>query len=426
MIEKKLHSTATKEETAILVALIRQGQQVEKVEEYLDELAFLASTSGIKTLHSFTQRMEKPDTRTFVGKGKLEEIQAYVIAHEVDMVIFDDDLSPAQVRNLEAELNDVESGRTCKILDRSLLILNIFSQRAQTSQAKTQVELAQYQYLYPRLTRMWTHLSKQKGGVGMRGPGEKELETDRRIVKDRIALLRDKLDKIEKQSVTQRKNRDRMVRVALVGYTNVGKSTLMNLISKSEVFAENKLFATVDATVRKVVLENIPFLLTDTVGFIRKLPTNLIESFKSTLDEVREADILFHVVDVSHPGFSEQIEVVNSTLASIGAADKPTVLVFNKIDQYNPERFEEEEGVEVQQPLSLEQLKESYLNKGEDHVVFISALDRENIEEFRQVLVDFVKEKYYQIFPNYLEESKLYGYHSDNGDGTQDNTSNLE
>jgi GTP-binding protein HflX len=409
MIEKRTsHPTAERQETAVLVALVTQNQPLEKTQEYLDELEFLASTSGVKTLYRFIQKMEKPDNKTFVGKGKYEEIQAYVLTHEVDMVIFDDDLSPAQVRNLEAGLNDPLNGRNCKILDRSLLILNIFSQRAQSSQAKTQVELAQYQYLYPRLTRMWTHLSKQKGGVGMRGPGEKELETDRRIVKDRISLLKDKLEKVDKQSQTQRKNRDRMVRVALVGYTNVGKSTLMNLLSKSEVFAENKLFATVDSTVRKVVFGRIPFLLTDTVGFIRKLPTNLIESFKSTLDEVREADILLHVVDVSHPSFEDQIKVVNSILVSIGAGEKPTILVFNKIDKLSPETYEHEEEEASSRPLSLEQLKATYLNKEDDRVVFISATDRDNIDELREVMLEVVRNKHYMIFPNYLEDENEY------------------
>ncbi|MFP4092784.1 MAG: GTPase HflX, partial [Cyclobacteriaceae bacterium] len=319
-------STAKRKETAVLVALINQAQPEYKVNEYLEELAFLAETSGAITMKKFTQKLDKPDTAFFVGKGKLDEIKEYVDAHEVDMVIFDDDLTPSQVRNIENKLQ-------CKILDRSLLILNIFSLRAKTAQAKSQVELAQYQYILPRLTRMWSHLSKQKGGIGMRGPGEKELETDRRIVRDKIALFNKKLDKIDKQNATRRKAREQVVRVALVGYTNVGKSTLMRLLSKSDVFAENKLFATVDSTVRKVVINRIPFLLTDTVGFIRKLPHALIECFKSTLDEIREADVLLHVVDASHPSFEEQISVVNKTLAEIGASDKPTLLVFNKVDQ---------------------------------------------------------------------------------------------
>jgi GTP-binding protein HflX len=415
-------------ETAVLVALVTQKQTAEQTKEYLDELAFLAETSGVKTIKSFTQKLDRPDTRTFVGKGKLEEIQTFIIENPVDSIIFDDDLTPAQVRNLEAEFKEI------KVLDRSLLILNIFSMRAQTAQARVQVELAQYQYLYPRLTRMWTHLSRQKGGTGMRGPGEKELETDRRIVKDRIAFLKEKLSKIDKQSVTRRKERDRLVRVALVGYTNVGKSTLMRTMAKTDVFAENKLFATVDSTVRKVTLGNIPFLLTDTVGFIRKLPTTLIESFKSTLDEVREADILLHVVDVSHPNFEEQIEVVNQTLADIKAADKPMVLVFNKMDQFEPkdewlekasptgndELLDDEDvnhdiavPVAVRKKTALEYLKKTYLTHKADHVAFISAETGENVGELRELLYDLVKEKHYQIYPNWvyvpLSESAEYG-----------------
>lgn len=413
-------------ETAVLVALITQKQTADQTKEYLDELAFLAETSGVKTIKSFTQKLDRPDTRTFVGKGKLEEIQTFILDNPVDTVIFDDDLTPAQVRNLEAEFKEI------KVLDRSLLILNIFSMRAQTAQSRVQVELAQYQYLYPRLTRMWTHLSRQKGGAGMRGPGEKELETDRRIVKDRIAFLKEKLSKIDKQSVTRRKERDRLVRVALVGYTNVGKSTLMRTMAKTDVFAENKLFATVDSTVRKVTLGNIPFLLTDTVGFIRKLPTTLIEAFKSTLDEVREADVLVHVVDVSHPLFEEQIEVVNATLADIKAADKPMVLVFNKMDQFNPRKewqeqpdgigtdyFEEDSHevaivpADVQRKTALEHLKKTYLAQKADHVVFISAQTGENISELRELLYDLVKEKHYYIYPNWvnvpLAETAEYG-----------------
>ncbi|RIV19339.1 GTPase HflX [Fibrisoma montanum] len=403
-------------ETAVLVALVTQKQTAEQTKEYLDELAFLAETSGIRTVKTFVQKLERPDTRTFVGKGKLEEIQTYITDNPVDTIIFDDDLTPAQVRNLEGEFKEI------KVLDRSLLILNIFSMRAQTAQARVQVELAQYQYLYPRLTRMWTHLSRQKGGVGMRGPGESELETDRRIVKDRIAFLKEKLEKIDKQSQTRRKERDRLARVALVGYTNVGKSTLMRTMAKADVFAENKLFATVDSTVRKVVLGNIPFLLTDTVGFIRKLPTTLIESFKSTLDEVREADILLHVVDVSHPSFEEHIEVVSSTLTDIGAANKPTILVFNKIDQFEPkedlayELVQEQEGeipVAVRKQTALQYLKKTYLTQKAEHVVFISAQNRENIEELRELLYNLVKEKHFTIYPNWvnvpLSESAEYG-----------------
>ncbi len=417
-------------ETAILVALITQRQTMEKTQEYLDELAFLAETSGVKTMRSFTQRLERPDIRTYVGKGKLEEIKTYITAEPVDTVIFDDDLSPSQVRNIEAELPNI------KVLDRSLLILNIFSMRAQTAQSRVQVELAQYQYVFPRLTRMWSHLSSQKGGVGMRGPGEKELETDRRIVKDRIAFLKEKLAKIDRQSQTRRKERDRLVRVALVGYTNVGKSTLMRTLAKADVFAENKLFATVDSTVRKVVLGNIPFLLTDTVGFIRKLPTTLIESFKSTLDEVREADLLLHVVDVSHPSFEEQIEVVKATLAEIGAGDKPMILVFNKMDQFEPRaewladtgfhQTDDDEPtaddadllelvhgheVAVGQPMpiavrrqtALAYLRRTYLSKTAEHVVFISAQKSQNINELRELVYELVRAKHYQIYPNWLD-----------------------
>lgn len=438
MIDTPIKSTSRPVETAVLVALVTQKQTADQTKEYLDELAFLAETSGIKTRRSFTQKLDRPDTRTFVGKGKLEEIQTFIIENPVDIIIFDDDLTPAQVRNLEAEFKEI------KVLDRSLLILNIFSMRAQTAQARVQVELAQYQYLFPRLTRMWTHLSRQKGGTGMRGPGEKELETDRRIVKDRIAFLKEKLTKIDKQSVTRRKERDRLVRVALVGYTNVGKSTLMRTMAKADVFAENKLFATVDSTVRKVTLGNIPFLLTDTVGFIRKLPTTLIESFKSTLDEVREADILLHVVDVSHPNFEEQIEVVNATLADIKAADKPMVLVFNKLDQFVPkddlfghtiipENAESapdddmiqaadvsaadvsvaEVPVAVRKQNALDYLKKTYLTKKADYVAFISAQTGENIHELRELLYQLVKDKHYQIYPNWvnvpLAESAEYG-----------------
>ncbi|MGB3851009.1 MAG: GTPase HflX [Tunicatimonas sp.] len=392
-------STAAVPETAVLVALITQQQNEQKVNEYLDELAFLAETSGAITLERFTQRTDKPDVTTFVGKGKLEEIAAYVKEHDVDMVIFDDDLSPSQVRNIERALE-------CKVLDRSLLILNIFSLRAKTAQAKSQVELAQYQYILPRLTKMWTHLSKQKGGIGMRGPGEKELETDRRIVRDRIALFSQKLEKIDKQSVTRRKSRQKVVRVALVGYTNVGKSTLMRLLSKSDVFAEDKLFATVDSTVRKVVVGNIPFLLTDTVGFIRKLPHTLIECFKSTLDEVREADVLLHVVDVSHPSFEEQIKVVDDILAEIGAADKPTLLVFNKIDKLMNQSHENgpaasEEDLDYQPPVTLEQLEATYLSNGKHDAIFVSAEQRTNFSKLREAIFDKVADKYYKIYPNY-------------------------
>ena len=397
-------STAVKKETAVLVALITQHQPEAKVKEYLDELAFLAETSGAITLERFTQRTDKPDVTTFVGRGKLEEIEQYVKEHQVDMVIFDDDLTPSQVRNIERALE-------CKVLDRSLLILNIFSIRAKTAQAKSQVELAQYQYILPRLTKMWSHLSKQKGGIGMRGPGEKELETDRRIVRDRIALFSKKLEKIDKQSITRRKSRQKVVRVALVGYTNVGKSTLMRLLSKSDVFAEDKLFATVDSTVRKVVIGRIPFLLTDTVGFIRKLPHTLIECFKSTLDEVREADVLLHVVDVSHPSFEEQIAVVDNILKEIGAADKPTLLVFNKIDQllshdHQLNGYDQVEGgIDYQPPVTLAQLEATYLGRGRHDAIFISAENRTNSDKLREAIYEKVADKYYKIYPNYEREA---------------------
>lgn len=413
-------STAKRKETAVLVALINQSQPEYKVEEYLDELAFLAETSGAITKKKFTQKLDKPDVTYFVGKGKLDEIKTYVQANDIDMVIFDDDLSPSQVRNLENKLK-------CKILDRSLLILNIFSIRAKTAQAKAQVELAQYQYLLPRLTKMWTHLSKQKGGIGMRGPGEKELETDRRIVRDKIALFNKKLEKIDKQNATRRKARQQVVRVALVGYTNVGKSTLMRLLSKSEVFAENKLFATVDSTVRKVVIGRIPFLLTDTVGFIRKLPHALIECFKSTLDEIREADVLLHVVDASHPSFEEQISVVKSTLTEIGVSDKPTLLVFNKVDKlmkeaYQPsvnghdisengevaETVENVEEIDYHPPLTLEQLEATYMGSGTEDAIFISAVDKLNIDKLRQAIYDKVADKYFTIYPNYVQNGMYY------------------
>jgi GTP-binding protein HflX len=401
--KKKSYSTAEEPETAVLVAVSTQKQTALQTKEYLEELAFLARTLGINTLKTFTQNLEKTDIKTYTGKGKLEEIQIYITANPVDMVIYDDDLTPSQVRNLEKIFKDV------KVIDRSLLILDIFAMRAQTAQAKLQVELAQYQYMYPRLTRLWTHLSRQSGvGVGMRGPGETELETDRRIIKERIAFLKEKLEKVDRQSTTRRKERDRLVRVAIVGYTNVGKSTLMNGLSKADVFAENKLFATVDSTVRKVNMENIPFLLTDTVGFIRKLPTTLIESFKSTLDEVREADILVHVVDISHPTFEEHLAVVNDTLVEIGAADKPTILVFNKIDLYNPTFHSEDELIDDQLEEAptesvLEQLKKSYLAHKADDVVFVSAAKKENMQELRNKLFSLVKGKHFAIYPNWLD-----------------------
>ena len=383
MIEKKLYDTAKPQEKAILVAVAPKQQEERLTQDYLDELDFLSTTAQAVVLKRFVQKLERPDHSTYVGKGKLEEIMAWMEENPVDLVIFDDDLSPAQVRNLEAALK-------VKILDRSLLILYIFSMRAQTAQAKTQVELAQYQYMLPRLTRLWTHLSKQRGGIGNRGPGEKELETDRRIVNDRISFLKEKLREIDKQSVTRRKNREKIVRVALVGYTNVGKSTLMNLLSKSDVFAENKLFATVDATVRKVVWDNIPFLLTDTVGFIRKLPTHLIESFKSTLDEIREADVLVHVADVAHPAHEHHIEVVNGILADLKCAEKPTLLVFNKADLLPLQDGEERPA-------------------GESRAVFISAEKRQNIDQLREAMLREIKKAHRQIFPNWLESEVFSG-----------------
>lgn len=408
MLNTTLQSTAKPQETAILVGVISQKQNADKTKEYLDELAFLAETSGVQTKKVFVQRLTTPDQKTFVGKGKLEEILTWITINPVDTIIFDDELSPSQVRNLERAFENI------KVLDRSLLILNIFSQRAQSDQAKRQVELAQYKYLLPRLTRMWTHLSKQKGGIGMRGPGEKELETDKRIVQDRISLLKEKLLKIDKQSATRRKERDRIVRVSLVGYTNVGKSTLMQRIAKTEVFAENKLFATIDSTVRKVVLAQIPFLLTDTVGFIRKLPTTLIESFKSTLDEIREADILIHVVDISHVSFEEHIEIVNTTLADIGANDKPTLLVFNKLDQYEPESNEgldKHLATEEDLKINLERFRNSYLQKNTENVVFISATENQNIAELREVLVKLVQERHFQIYPNWdASQNPMYDW----------------
>ncbi|KOY86126.1 GTPase HflX [bacterium 336/3] len=400
MIEKKkFPETQAEKEKTILVAVHTPEQTTEQTKEYLDELAFLAETANIEVVKRFIQNLQKPHPKTYLGTGKIQEIAEYIQTNKVETVIFDDDLSPSQVKHLEEILK-------CKILDRSLLILNIFALRAKTAQAKTQVELAQYQYILPRLTRMWSHLSKQKGGVGMRGPGEKELETDRRIVNDKISLLKEKLKEIEKQSNTRRKSRKNMVRVALVGYTNVGKSTLMNLLSKSDVFAENKLFATVDSTVRKVVIDQIPFLLTDTVGFIRKLPTTLIECFKSTLNEIVEADILLHVVDISHTSFEEQISIVNQTLTDIKATDKKVVLVFNKIDALKA-RWEQEE---EEPKFTLEELKNSYLKKNlAQEVIFISALKKENIQELRKLVIDVVSERYFQIYPNFLRED--FGWH---------------
>ncbi|MBB5636797.1 GTP-binding protein HflX [Pedobacter cryoconitis] len=380
MGKEKTYDTAVKQERAVLVGVIRPGEKPEETKEYLDELTFLVDTAGGVVDHIFTQKMLKPDRGTFVGTGKLEEIRAYVKSEEIDMVVFDDELSPSQLRNIERELE-------VKVLDRSNLILDIFAGRAQTSQAKTQVELAQLQYLLPRLTRLWTHLERQKGGIGMRGPGETQIESDRRMILEKISLLKGRLKLIDKQNETQRKNRNELIRVALVGYTNVGKSTIMNMLSKSEVFAENKLFATLDTTVRKVVIENLPFLLSDTVGFIRKLPHHLVECFKSTLDEVREADILIHVVDVSHSSFEDQINVVNETLKDLGARDKEMIVVFNKIDAYvNPEADEMNEDEKV--TLTLEDFKKSWMAQHNTPSLFISALHKENLEEFKQLLYD--------------------------------------
>lgn len=381
-------------ERTVLVGLITSSQNEAKVNEYLDELEFLADTAGAVTVRRFTQKMEMPNSRTFVGKGKLEEIKNYVEQNEIGMVIFDDDLTIKQVSNIEKELQ-------VKILDRTSLILDIFAKRAQTANAKTQVELAQYQYLLPRLTRLWTHLERQRGGIGMRGPGETQIETDRRIILDKISRLKHELAAIDKQKSMQRKNRGKLTRVALVGYTNVGKSTLMNLLAKSEVFAENKLFATLDTTVRKVVIENLPFLLTDTVGFIRKLPTHLVDSFKSTLDEVRDADILVHVVDISHPGFEEQIEVVNRTLQEIcDAKDKPMIMVFNKIDAYNyVPKDEDDLTPRRRENIPLDELQDTWMAKMHDNCVFISAKNSLNIESLKQLLYDMAKEIHLQRFP---------------------------
>ena len=394
MGKQKTYDTAIKQERAVLVGVIRPGEKPEQTKEYLDELAFLVDTAGGVVEKNFTQKMLKPDRGTFVGTGKLEEIQAYVKAEEIDMVVFDDELSPSQLRNIERELQ-------VKILDRSNLILDIFAGRAQTAQARTQVDLAQSQYLLPRLTRLWTHLERQKGGIGMRGPGESQIETDRRLILEKIALLKERLKLIDRQNETQRKNRSALIRVALVGYTNVGKSTILNMLAKSDVFAENKLFATLDTTVRKVVIENLPFLLSDTVGFIRKLPHHLVECFKSTLDEVREADILVHVVDVSHPNFEDQIHVVNQTLSELGARDKDTIMVFNKIDAYvAPERDEfnlvDEEEVA---PLTLADFKKSWMANSNAPAIFISATEKENIEEFKELLYEKVKNIHVTRFP---------------------------
>ena len=380
-------------EKAVLVGVSCGEVSVEKETEYLEELAFLAETAEVDVRARFIQKLDYPHPKFYVGTGKLEEIKTYVTAEKIDIVIFDDELSPAQQRNIESELHG-------KVLDRTTLILDIFAKHARTAHAKTQVELAQYQYLLPRLTGMWTHLSKQRGGVGMRGPGEKEIETDRRVIHDKISLLKTRLTEIDKQKVTQRKNRVSMVRVALVGYTNVGKSTIMNLVSKSDVLAENKLFATLDTTVRKVVIGNLPFLLSDTVGFIRKLPHSLVESFKSTLDEVRESDILLHVVDISHPEFDDQLRVVQQTLSEIGAADKRAIVVFNKIDAYTYEKKDEDDlSPLTKRNYSLDDLKKMWYAKDNAPCIFLSAATRENIDEFRKILYDEVKKVHLTRYP---------------------------
>ena len=389
MIEKKINYTDLI--NVVLAAVIQRGQQEQEVNEYLEELEFLAETAGAVTIKKFIQKLDHPDSRTFVGKGKLQEIKDFTLQKKTDIVIFDDELTGSQISNIEKELN-------ITVIDRSDLILDIFASRAQTAQAKVQVELAQYQYILPRLKGMWKHLERQGAGIGSRGPGETEIETDRRIVKDKISLLRKRLEAIDKQSFTQRKDRGEFIRVALVGYTNVGKSTIMNLLSKSDVFAENKLFATLDTTTRKVVLGHTPFLLSDTVGFIRKLPHHLIESFKSTLDEVREADVLLHVVDISHPKYEEQIAVVNKTLQELKSFDKPLIIVFNKMDQYEKNTFDQWLPDEVKEQL-LDELKERWKAQTNGNCVFISATEKTNIKELRQIVLNQVRNLYQQKYP---------------------------
>lgn len=390
MIEKKNIEL----EKAVLIGVITRDQDKDKSKEYLDELEFLTYTAGGKVVKRFTQKMDMPNPKTFIGTGKIEDVRKFIEAHEIGTAIFDDELSAAQERNISKILD-------CKVLDRTNLILDIFAQRAQTSYARTQVELAQCEYLLPRLKGMWTHLERQKGGIGMRGPGETEIETDRRIVRDKIALLKEKIKTIDKQMAVQRGNRGKMVRVALVGYTNVGKSTLMNVISKSKVFAENKLFATLDTTVRKVVIKNLPFLMSDTVGFIRKLPTQLVESFKSTLDEVREADLLLHVVDISHPNFEEHIESVNKILGEINSSDKPIIMVFNKIDVYKPEPFDEDDliAVRTKANYTLEEWKNTWMSKIGNNALFISAKNKENLDDFKKRVYDEVRQIHITRFP---------------------------
>ena len=389
-----MFDTERREESSVLIGIINQQQDEYTSEEYLSELAFLSETAGFKPVKRFSQKVSKQDPRTFIGSGKIALIAEYIKEHKVDIAIFDDELSPSQLRNIEKELN-------CKILDRTTLILEIFAQRAQTAHAKTQVDLAYYQYMLPRLKGMWTHLERQRGGTGTRGgSGEKEIETDKRVIQHKITLLKEKLVEIDKQMSTQRKNRGDMIRVALVGYTNVGKSTIMNLLSKSTVFAENKLFATLDTTVRKVVIDNLPFLLSDTVGFIRKLPTNLIESFKSTLDEVREADVLIHVVDISQRNFEDQMNVVNDTLRDLKALDKKTILVFNKIDAFRYIQKEEDDLTPfTRENMSLDDLKKSWMSKLNSPCIFISATDKENVDEFKNTIYNLVKELHVKRFP---------------------------
>ena len=391
-------------EKAVLIGIITQNQDEKQSEEFLDELEFLTLTAGGIAVKRFVQKLQKPNPKTFLGTGKLEEVKAFIESHNIGTAIFDDELSPAQLRNIENFLD-------CKILDRTNLILDIFANRAQSSSAKAQVELAQYQYLLPRLTRLWTHLDKQKGGIGMRGPGETEIETDRRIIRDKITLLKKKLITIDKQMAVQRKNRGRMVRVSLVGYTNVGKSTLMNVISKSDVFAENKLFATLDTTVRKVVIKNIPFLMTDTVGFIRKLPTQLVESFKSTLDEVREADLLLHIVDISHPNFEDHIASVNKILGEIDSASKPVIMVFNKTDAYKHEIIAEDDLITEKSKAhyTLDDWEKTWMNDLGKESLFISALNKDNLEDFKEKVYDAVKKIHIQRFPynNFLYQDDL-------------------
>jgi GTPase len=389
LIEKK--KLAANNETAVLIGVVQDDQTNEQIGEYLDELEFLAETAGVKTVKRFTQKLKHPDPRSFVGKGKLEEIRKYILSKSVTLVIFDDELTGSQIQNIEKEVG-------VKTIDRSDLILDIFASRAQTAQARTQVELAQYQYILPRLKGMWTHLERQGGGIGSRGPGETEIETDRRIVKDKISVLKKRLEDFDRQSFTQRKERGEFIRVALVGYTNVGKSTIMNGLSKSEVFAENKLFATLDTTTRKVVFEQTPFLLSDTVGFIRKLPHHLVESFKSTLDEVREADVLLHVVDISHAQYEEQLAVVNQTLAELGCADKPTITIFNKMDQFEKITFDEwlEEDIKVQ---ILQELKQRWEESTKGNCVFVSAIDKQNFALLRQTILNKVRDMYQIRYP---------------------------